>query len=329
MDILKKKYPVLDILTESFNAFWKNLKGLYIIQLLLMVAVMIMSIPYLYSFFGVFLTSGLDFNNPQAMDPAAAEALFKQMFSPAMIVYLVVAMLAYVVFALVQKAAVSIYLQERILGREITILDAFKRGLPRAWSLFITAVVFLIILYAPIILIILAGSVAKELMGLLIFVWFIALFFGVFFFIPLVQVVVLKGKSLIDALKYCVKLVKPTYWPTMGFMFLIMAIAFALMIGLSIVNGITQAIFGLLAAATQSIPVLSVIFVAVSVIISFLIMLIPYCYMDVPFVLYYMNREVYFGDGQGELAELAKQNAPAEVDVNLMPAPPQAQEPQN
>lgn len=318
MPILKKLYDVPDLINAAFGVFFKNIANLFWFQLISLGVIAVGSAPFaVLAFTRIFpLFKMVQDNMPKEQQDVLYGEIFKVIFTdPAVWGALAFAVIIMVAAGCWRMCAASAYLEDKLLGRDAGVMDSIKKVQNRVLPFLVTFIGVGLAVYA-VPLVLFAGSVfafsndAAALGALLILAGFFSIFAVLFVFVlilPLAQVVALKGKDYLDAVKYAARLVRGGYWPTVGYVFLIICV----MMGFGVVAWIVQVLiqlFGWLLAAVGAMvsPFFGVIVMVLVFVVMLVMQLIPQCYIDVPLVMYYVNREAFKGDGQGVIAEAAK-----------------------
>ncbi|MCL2888552.1 MAG: hypothetical protein FWF35_04595 [Elusimicrobia bacterium] len=340
--IFKKLYAVTDIVGDSFNVFFKNIVNLILFQLIYVAAVIVCSAPFWIYFV---LTKAPLFNAvPKNLPTEVARQMDLEVFNiilrdPYMWLFFAVALILLIAAAFWRIAAVSAYLESKFLGTPLGIWESFKKTYARVTPFFLTLfAVFLIIYAVPLVFgggAVFAFTASQPAVGALCmlaaFFTLIAAWFVFMTVLPLPQVLALKGKNYTDAVKYAWRLVRGGYWPTIGFFLLVMLVMFAFVIAAMFVQWIVYFIGIILAILASLVPFLGIIVMVLLTLVVLVIQMTPQCYIEVPLVMYYLNREAVKGDGIGPVADAARaaqaDQTPQQPDtrnvVQLEPPPPQ------
>ncbi|MDR0292192.1 MAG: hypothetical protein LBI01_05465, partial [Elusimicrobium sp.] len=128
--LFKKLYAVADIIGDSFNVFFKNIVNLLLFQLIYVGAVIAGMIPcltYLALKIGPVLVLSADL--PQEQAQQAALDAFKTIAADPYFWLLFAALFIILIIAAVWKmAAVSAYLESKLLGAPLNIWQSFKKS---------------------------------------------------------------------------------------------------------------------------------------------------------------------------------------------------------
>ena len=314
--LLKNLRPVTEIIGDSFPVFFKNIVNLFWFQLIYVAAAVACMAPgWIY----MMLKMAPLFKMPKDLPPEAAQQLAAQVFTSVfsdlrMWLILLIGMVILTIAAVWRMAAVSVYLEGQLLGKPLGIKESFKKSYGVVVPFIFTAFLTVLAVYAvPLIL----GAVSalaffanKTGLGVLgylgVFVAMIAAWFVFMAILPLAQVIALKGKYYLDAVKYSWRLVRGGYWPAVGFFLLIIAIMMGLLMVAMAAQWIVYFIGLIISVIASLVPFLGIAVMVITTIASMLIQMLPQAYMDVPLVMYYVNREAVKGDGEGRVAQAAK-----------------------